>query len=340
MSVTPQTNTTLEAMADELLRHESFALCGHVNPDGDCLGSQLALGAALRSLGKHVVQLLASHDPIDAGLRFLPGADAFIPAADFDGAVDAFVACDVPTLERLGDAARVHAAASAHFTIDHHAVPTAMAECNYVDPDAPACGMLVWQLAKALGAEPSPAVATCCYTALMTDTGRFQYQNTSAQAFSAAAEMVAAGADPAVCSREAYQSRTLASLRLECVALENMRIGAQGAWVLSHATLDDFTRLGAVKSDAEQLIDVLRSLHGAHVACMLREQADGVRGSLRAKGDDIDVSALAREIGGGGHKAAAGFTYDGTLSQALCELPAKLDALVAGVAAPEGQDAA
>ncbi len=333
MSVTPQTNVTLAQFAQALTQYESFALCGHVSPDGDCLGSQLALAAALRLMGKKATCLLAKPDTLDAGLMFLPGACELVPAVDFVESVDAFIACDVPTLERMADAAEVHARAKAHFTIDHHAVDSCMAEFNYVDPDAPATGMLVWQLISEMGVEPSAEMAQCCYLALMTDTGRFQFQNTTADAFALAGEMVRAGASPDICSREIYQRRSFASLGLERVALENMQVAPSNRWVLSYVRRSDFERFGAVKADAEPLIDILRSLDGVSVACMLREQDDVVRGSLRAKGDDVDVAALAREIGGGGHKAAAGFTFKGTMEEALEALPPLLDAVAEGGAA-------
>lgn len=328
MAVTPQTNTTLAAMAERMKECDSFVLCGHVNPDGDCLGSQLALGLALESLGKRVTQLLVNPDSIERGLQGLPGANGMIPAEQFDGEVEAFIACDVPTSARMGAAGAAQERAQVRFTIDHHAVETSMSEFNYVDPDAPACGMIVWELIGRLGVEPTPAMAHCCYMALMTDTGRFQYQNTTAEAFAAAAAMVAAGAAPFEASRDAYQSRSLASLELEKVMLSNMRVAPSGSWVLSYVTLEDFKRIGAVKADAEPLIDVLRSVDGVRVACILREHEENVRGSLRSKDDVTDVAKLARAIGGGGHKAAAGFTFEGVLDEALEAMPALLDKVV------------
>lgn len=330
MAVTPQTNTTLSAMANALKELDNFVLCGHVNPDGDCLGSQLALAFALKSLGKRVTCLLVNPSPIEAGLEFLPGLKDMVPAEDFAEDGVAFIACDVPTAERMGAAAAIQQRASVRFTIDHHAVPESMSEHNYVDPDAPATGMIVWKLIKELGVDPTSEMALCCYVALMTDTGRFQYQNTTAEAFFAASEMVAAGADPSLASREVYQSRTRASLLLERSMLANMSVADDGSWALSHVSLNDFLWSEGVKSDAEPLIDVLRSLKGVKVACILREQQDCVRGSLRAKDDSIDVARLARVIGGGGHKAAAGFTYKGTLSEALASLPGYLDELCGG----------
>lgn len=313
--ITPQTNATLSQIAQELLARESFVVCGHVSPDGDCIGSQLALASALESLGKRVTCVLASPDPADSMFHFLPGMDKMVHAASVEDTFDAFVAVDVPSLDRMGDGARLHERAAFTVTIDHHASPAAVSTLNYIDPDAPSTTMLVWELAEHLGAPRTVALATCAYTGLMTDTGRFQYQNATAGAFSAAAQMVAAGADAAAISREVYQHRSYASVLLEGRAIERLCLLCDGQAAVSWLSQSDFAECDARKSDAEPLVDLLRSLSGVRVACMLREQDGCVRGSFRAK-DDTDVAALAREFGGGGHAAAAGFTVEGGLSQA------------------------
>ena len=316
MAVTPQTTTDLGAIAEALRSRDDFIICGHVSPDGDCLGSQLGLAAALKGLGKRVTCLLAKDEPIDERLGFLPGAAELVPAASFDGIARTFVAVDVPTRERIGEAAAaLLEGCDLTVTVDHHAVDSTMTDLVYVDPDAASTTMLAWELAGLLGAERAGDVAQCCYTGLVTDTGRFQYQNTDAAAMRAASEMVEAGADPASVSRAIFQNRTLPSVRLEGIAVERMTFGAGGAYALSWLSCDDFEATGAVKADAEPIIDALRSVAGVRVACMLREQGDVVRGSLRAK-DDTDVAAVARSFGGGGHVAAAGFTLSCTLDEA------------------------
>ena len=328
MAVTPQTNTTLAAIAEALRERDSFVIGGHVSPDGDCIGSQLALAWALRQLGKDVTCVLARDEAIAANLRFLPGADGFVWAGAYEGPCDCFVAVDVPTPERLGDAAAIQARAGLTVTVDHHAVPEAMSALSYTDPDAASTTMLVWELAGLLGAERDRVIATCAYTGLVTDTGRFQYQNTDADALAAASAMVAAGAEPAAVSRAIFQMRTLGSIELEGAIVEHMALAAGGEAALSWLSLADFARCGACKADAEPLIDTLRSIAGVRVACVLREQEGDVRGSLRAK-DDTDVAAIAREFGGGGHTAAAGFTFHGTLAEAVDALAARL-----GIARP------
>lgn len=307
MAVTLQTNIDLKGMAEKLKALDSFVICGHISPDGDCIGSQLALGHALRSLGKQVQFILARNDKIDINLEFLPGIEELIPAAEYQETADAFIACDVPTVERIGDASKVKERCVNTFTVDHHANPSVMSDWNYVDPDAASTTLIVWDLIKALEVEPDNTMALCAYTGLTTDTGGFRFQNTDAAAFQAAAEMVSAGIDPSAVAREVFQCRTTASLQLESLALERMMISDDDSYVISYLLLADFERFGAEKADAEPIINTLRSIKGIRVACMLREQEKSVRGSFRAK-DDTDVAELARKYDGGGHKAAAGFT--------------------------------
>lgn len=310
MAVTAQTNTDLASIASFLLCHDDFVVCGHVSPDGDCIGSQLGLAAALRAAGKHVACVLARDDGFEKPFAFLPGAEGLVPAIRYEGPCKTFVAVDVPTRERIGDAVALLDQSEASVTIDHHAVDSTMTELVYVDPDAAAAALLVWQIAGLLGVDRQGAIAQCCYTGVVTDTGRFQYQNTDAFALRSAADMVEAGADVSLVARKVFQSRSIPSLRLESRAVERMRFGLGGGLVMSWVVQEDFDELGASRPDAEQLVDALRSIAGVRVACLLREQDGDVRGNLRAK-DDSDVSVVARSLGGGGHVAAAGFTLRG-----------------------------
>ncbi|MDO4182783.1 MAG: DHH family phosphoesterase [Coriobacteriia bacterium] len=316
MAVTPQTNTTLEEIAAVLREADNVVIAGHVSPDGDCIGSQLALMWALRGLGKNVAVTLARDEAIDGTLAFLPGVECLQFAGAFTGPVDTFVAVDVPTKERLLEAQwALHEQAATTITVDHHAVPTAMARYSYTDPDAASTTLMMWQIACMLG-QTSAEVAQCAYTGLMTDTGGFRYSNSDETAFAAAADMVACGADPALSATKVYQQRTRASVELEGLVTQRMAFSCNGQFVISYVTLEDFQRLGATKADAEPMVDLLRSLAGVRVACMLREQETDVRGSLRSK-DDTDISVVARHFGGGGHKAAAGFSLERPLDRAL-----------------------
>lgn len=327
MQVSPQTNTTLKEVAEVILGHQTFAICGHISPDGDCLGSGLALGAALRSLDKQVTNLLARDDEVDSAFSYMEGFEGLALAADFTDAVDCFIAVDVPMRERLADAATVLDRAAVSIVLDHHEVPDTMADLTYAVPDSASTSVIVWQLLDELGVEKPSGIATCAYTGLMTDTGRFQYQNADSVAFAAAAEMVAAGARPDEIAKCVYQNRRLASVKLEGVAIERMHMLSDGAAALSWITHADFEACDATKADSEPLIDVLRSLQGVRVACMLREQGEEIRGSFRAK-DDTDVAAVAREFGGGGHKAAAGFTLRCSIEEAVDVISERLTKLM------------
>lgn len=327
MTVTAQTNTDLATIARALQEHDDYAICGHVNPDGDCLGSMLALAGALRGMGKQVDCLLVEDAPIEAGLHFLPGFDTLQPAPYYHGTPEVFITVDVSLDSRIGVCADIRAKSAFTISIDHHRGTETYSQLHYVDPDAPAACLLIWNLIKLLPVAVTPDIALDAYTGLMTDTGRFQYQNTNAESYRAAAEMVEAGVRPDIPAREVFQSRSMASLRLEGRLLERMELLHDGRFSFSYLKREDFDEFNAAKADAEPLIDTLRSVRGVQVACILKAQPDGVvRGSLRAKGD-ADVAAIARVLGGGGHKAAAGFTFDGTLEQAITAVKQQVAAL-------------
>lgn len=325
--VSPQTNTTLEAIAHVIGQHHSFALCGHVNPDGDCMGSELALAHALKFLNKEVICLLAKDEPLDENFLSLPGASDCIPASHYHETPEVFIAVDVPTRDRTGLAAVIAKKAQLRITLDHHASEEVMSEFNFVEPQAASASMIIWELIKHLDAV-NPDSAQCALCGLVTDTGKFSYQNTSAKAFLFASEMMQAGADPASINRAFFQNRSIPSLRLEQIMLDRMQFKHDGQFAFSHLYLKDFEQCGASKPDAEMLIDILRDIRGVRVALILREaEQNEVRGSLRAK-DDSDVAQIARFFDGGGHKAAAGFTFYGSIDQAIQQVGAKVSELL------------
>lgn len=317
---------TLEDVAKALVALPAgtrVATCGHLNPDGDCRGSVLGITLALRSLGLECTPILAEDAPAKGQYAFLPGTDGYATPgvyAESKGAPDVFFALDVPNSDRLKDAEALFNEAGLTIGVDHHPDTEDYASVTVSDPAAAATGILVWELIGLLGVKPTPEMATCCYLALMTDTGRFQYQNTDARALSSASSMVAAGASPSLCAREAYQNRSIASLKLDSLTVDRMVVGVDGRFAYSWVTPEDMERLGATKDDVDGLTDILRSLQGVAIAAILRVQGDGtIRGSLRAK-DDTDVSAVAHEFDGGGHRAAAGFTYTGSLDALIARL--------------------
>ena len=327
MTVTPQTNSSLAQIADVIRRSDDFVICGHVSPDGDCLGCQLALWHALRALGKRAMCVLVKDEPVGATLSFLPGIDEMVAASAYEGPCKTFIAVDVPMRERIGEAAcAILDRAETSITVDHHVSDTTMCDYVHVDPDAASASMLVWEIVKMLVDEPPIECAVCAYAGLVTDTGGFRFQNSDSRAFNMASELVAFGVNPAYVATNAFQNRTIASLKLEALAIERLEVLCNGRVSLSWIVEDDLKRVNASKTDVEPLIDTVRAVQGTLVACMLREQDGKVRGNLRSK-DDTDVSVLARELGGGGHKAAAGFNLDMPFENALAFMKGKLAGL-------------
>lgn len=319
MSVTPQTNASLRDIAQALRVHDDYLIVGHVSPDGDCIGSQLALMHALRRMGKRARCAFASDaSSLDASLSFLPGVSDISAASKVQHAASV-IAVDVPTRKRMGQTiAALQEAAQFTVTVDHHATEETPSQLRYIDPDAASTTTLIWDLARELGVSREGDVATCAFTGLVTDTGRFQYQNANAQAFRCAAEMVEQGVDVEAVCGQLFQRKTHASLLLESQAATRMELLLDGRLAMTYVSLDDLEQAHACKTDADGVVNVLRSLDGVRVACVLREAVadDGqtvqVRGNLRSK-DGTDVSAFARAHDGGGHSAASGMTLSGDL---------------------------
>ena len=331
MTVTPQTNATLSEIASELLKHDDIVICGHINPDGDCIGSTLALACALRAVGKSPHTLVADDGPVDPSLSFMPGFDELVFASAYDGPLDAFVVVDAPNPMRIGEAAsKLKDASSLTMTIDHHAVPERHSDLSYTDPDSASTTMLIWELAKHMGisedSDDMRRIATCCYAGLLTDTGRLMHQNTNEDAFRAALEMVSCGISPSRIAEMLFQSRTMQSVLVDSIAVSNMLRLGKGNVILTWISLDDMERIGATKNDAEHAIDQIRSIAGVDVACVLKEREGCIRGSLRSS-DGTNVAAIAREFGGGGHDAAAGFTLECSLEDAIKTMESRLSAL-------------
>lgn len=301
------------AGAVELLQGaKTVAVCGHVNPDGDCVGSAIALALALRAKGYDATPLVAAKT-LPASLDFLPGYELLKPFGEYAATPDVFIAVDVPEAKRMGDAEALFTSAPKTAVFDHHEGPASFADVSYGDPSAAAASLLIWEFAQHLGVERAEGIAACCYTALVTDTGSFQYQNTDVAALRAAAEMVDAGANAAEIATNLFQRKPLAALSIETLAAQRIRFMEGGRAALSWIDDADLARVGATREDAEDLIDVVRQIDGVEVAALLKGQKDGhIRGSLRSK-TGLDISIAARAMNGGGHKAAAGFTLEGEI---------------------------
>lgn len=306
------------AIASVLRTAEHVVIGSHVDPDGDALGSSLGLSFALDLLGVRNSVVLGSGDACPSTYAFLPGSERLTAPQPVDGSY-VFISLDSPDLRRLGAAADLARAASTLLTIDHHPDATAEGSENVIDSSAAATGVLVWQLLPHLGVIPDVQVATCLYTAVLTDTGRFSYSNTKPETLRIAADMVDAGAHPHDIYTAVYENRSAGAQQMVGRTLGRVRLANGGRVAYSWIGETDFAETGARPEEAENLIDFVRALGGVDVVFLAKVDGSTVRGSLRAK-SDTDVGAIARELGGGGHRAAAGFTVEGDLDALLARL--------------------
>src|SRR5919199_94810 len=322
----PQTTASdIVAVADAIRDHERFTLTTHENPDGDALGSLLAAKVAFDQLGKDSVMVLHSDAP-------LPGEYTFMPLAELrrrwpdDVSERILVALDCANESRIADP-EVLGRVPLTIDIDHHHDNTRFGDVNLIVPDASSTGEVLRDVLRELDVELTPAIAEPLYIALVTDTGRFQYTNTTPKALRLAAELVEAGADVHRVFQGVYESVQFAKLKLLARALERAQIYEGGRIVVSYLLRTDFAEVGAAEPYSEGIIDFLRAVEGADMAVLIREppRADGPtrRVSLRSSLDELDVSAIARHLAGdrgGGHPQAAGFSSELGVEEITAEL--------------------
>jgi len=307
-----------ESVAARLRDACSVVLGSHVDPDGDAIGSLLGLARALDGAEVPCTAVLAQGDTPPATYAFLPGTDRLVSASGV-AVPEVFVALDSPDLARLGDAEPLARSADALVVIDHHPDVTIHTHLSLIDRHAPATGALVWELLPHLRVTPDTTIATCLYAALLSDTGRFSYSNTSPAALRTAAAMIEAGAHPSDIYTAIYETRSPGAQALIGRTLERITVANGGQVAYSWVTATDFAETGALPEESENLIDHVRTLRGVRAVFIAKVNGSTVRVSLRAK-DDTDVSSVARAFGGGGHRAAAGFTHRGDFASLLDEL--------------------
>jgi bifunctional oligoribonuclease and PAP phosphatase NrnA len=290
-------------------RHQRFLLTSHARPDGDAVGSVLACRQILHKLGKQAEVILS--DPVPVIYRPLPFADQIMHAPAVNGKYEAAIVLECDSVQRT----RL-AGLEGRFliNIDHHQSGRPFADVNWIDPGACATAEMIFRLARKAGVEVCPDIATCLYTAVLTDTGRFAYAGTDERTFRLAQELARAGADPVHIAHNVYFSHPISKMRLLGVALGTLR--REGDLVWMHVTREEMERCGALEEDCEGLVNYALGIAGVEVAVFFRELADGrFRVSLRSKGA-VDVAGVAERFGGGGHTCASGFAVEGPLEAA------------------------
>jgi bifunctional oligoribonuclease and PAP phosphatase NrnA len=298
----------------EIRSADRFILVTHENPDGDALGSLVAMQEILRALDKDSVMFMAAEEfPLPYEYRFfvLEGLVSVVPDDVADRTI-VFLDCGNidrnPAHELKRDGAHI-------LNLDHHHDNTRFGTVNHVVPEASCTAEIVWDLMKALGVRPTLPVAEALYVGLVTDTGKFMYENTGTRAHVMAAELIATGVDVHEIYKRLYEGIPYGKLELLARGLSNVERYDDGRLTLSHLSADDFRQTGAEENYSEGVIDHLRSVEGTAVAALVRDRLGrGTQGlrkvSLRASDDRVDVSRIARAQGGGGHRQAAGFSTE------------------------------
>ncbi len=317
----PQTTTiaTELAQAAEAIRGgERFLVTTHENPDGDALGSMLAMKLALDQLGKDSSMLLVGDAPLPGEYSFMP-LEGLLRHLPDDASERILLALDCANESRIGPDPEVLQLSPLVVDIDHHHDNSRFGDVNVIDATASSTGELLRDLFRELEIELTAEIAESLYIALVTDTGRFQYTNTTPKSLRLAAELVEAGADLHRIFQGVYESVQFAKLKLLARALERAQVYEGGRLVVSYLLRDDFQQVGAAEPYSEGIIDYLRAVEGADMAVLIREppRSGGPlhRVSLRASHDELDVSAIARKSDGGGHRQAAGFSSEASIEE-------------------------
>ena len=306
--------TEIDAIAAKIREHDRFLLTTHEGPDGDALGSLLAMHHLLGQLGKDSVMFLAAKEfPLPIEYRFLPLEEVFHePPADMADRIVVFLDCG--NIDRM-PFEFLRSNGTEILNVDHHHDNTRFGTVNLVDVSASSTAEIVYALAKRMEVEITPEIASALYVGLVTDTGRFSYENTNAGTHRIAADLIDAGVDVNDTYRRLYEHVPLEKLRLISRALDSIERPCEGLAV-SYITETDYEQTGSGEEMTEGIIDFLRSIEGVRVAAVIRDLGSRGRAarkvSLRSSGGDFDVSAIARQNGGGGHVRAAGFSTDMT----------------------------
>jgi len=306
----------VDAIARELERPRRVFIFTHIRPDGDAVGSGLALRAVLREAGHEPELILAEHMP--RRYLFLEGSGAARRAGEVAADAEAVVfALDATGPDRLGDAAALFESGAVKINIDHHVSNSRFGDVNWVEPGTGAVGEMIWRLAKEMGWSVPPAACAALYVALMTDTGRFTFGNTTSGTLGVAAELVRSGASPEILAEEVYGHRTPAQWELERRARASLRFEHGGTVATLELTMRDFDETGTTPGDTDEFASLPRRQAGVEVGLFLYEIDDGARTKVGIRTSrDVDANLLAARLGGGGHRRAAGCTLEGPIDEA------------------------
>lgn len=313
----------LAQVLQEIQQRRRFLVTSHARPDGDAIGSTLALAQILRKMGKSAEIVLG--DPVPLLYHPLPGSETIVRSSQVNGDYDAVIILECDSVQRT----RLRGLDNQFLiNIDHHASSRPFANINWIDPSAVATAELIFRLAQAAQVKITPEIATCLYTAVLTDTGAFCYAPTNACTFELAKFLVEHGADPGKIAQGVYFSSPMSKMCLLGAALSRLERDGEIAWM--SVTRHDMERFGALEEDCEGLVNYALSISGIEVAIFFREVAqERIRVSIRSKGA-VNVSEIAQKFGGGGHECAGGFSTEGPVEESARRVLAELRAKIGG----------
>jgi phosphoesterase RecJ-like protein len=305
----------MDTVIDRLTESQAIFLSTHINPDGDAIGSLIALGLGLQQHGKHIYLYNAS--PIPAVYRFLPGVQLVQQVLPESSAWDTAVVLDCGTLDRIGAAVDFVRGLPQVINIDHHVTNTNFGQYRLVDSTACSSAEIVYRLLKKMAITIDAAIATSIYTGILTDTGSFRFANTNSAAYTICSEMVQAGVDPYTVAQHVYGTYSLGRIKLLNMALDSIEISANGRLSLMTLTQDMFRETDTNPEDVDGMINYAKRIEDVKVAALIMENENGAvqkryHVSLRSDGT-VDVAEIAASFGGGGHFSAAGFGVESSL---------------------------
>ena len=303
---------TLDNILEEIKKAKTIAILTHENPDGDAVGSSLAMYAALKQLGKEEVDVIIPEYP--RTYRFLPNVDKVKTEGKTEN-YDLAIAVDAATIKMLNGWANYFESAKSKIVIDHHGTNTMYGDLNYVNPDSPACTQILLTIFEYFGIEITEEIGKCIITGIITDTGGFQYQATRPETFEFAARLLRNGINISDIYKKSMNTKTRANFELRKRAIDRMEFLEDGKISFTYITKKDIEEVGATNDDHEGIVDEGRSIEGVEVSIFLRETEKGFKASLRSN-EYVNVSDVCLIFGGGGHIHAAGCTMTMSVEQA------------------------
>ncbi len=316
---------------EAIKKSSSFLITAHVNLEGDSLGSQLAMKELLNNLGK--AAFIVDSDSVPEHYKFLPKAEEISKRIDKNLVFDAALILDCPTLKRIGKVKDLISKDKLIINIDHHVSNEKFGQVNWVDPNASSAGEMVYRLFKEMGVSLTKEIALCLYIAILTDTGSFNYDNTSSVTHEIAGELLGYGVDPARVSEDVYERRSVADIKFLGMVLSTLQVNKTGDVAYLEITRNMLNQTGADVSKSEGFVNYARSIDKVKVAIIFKEDlidSGRINVSFRAKGDDVDVNKIAAYFGGGGHAKASGCIVDGRPDEVKRKVLAKVEEVLRG----------